>query len=68
MQAFAFEVYRRFLNGQTLRQLSAELGIPPDRIEQRLRAAAQYRERGRDIPGSAAVRFAEESLLRWARR
>ena len=68
MQAFAFEVYRRFLNGQTLQQLSAELGVPADRIEQRLRAAARHRECRQSTPQHTAVRFAEESLLRWARR
>jgi hypothetical protein len=44
MEAFAFQVYRRFLNGETIQQLSSELEIPADRIERRLRAAAQCRE------------------------
>jgi hypothetical protein len=33
MEAFALEVYRRFLNGQTVEQLSTDLGIPMDRID-----------------------------------
>jgi len=39
---FAVEVYERFLNGESIRQLADELQIPADRIELRLRAAALY--------------------------
>lgn len=39
---FALEIYERFLNGESIRQLAEELQIPADRIELRLRAAAQY--------------------------
>jgi hypothetical protein len=39
---FALEIYRRYLNGETVETLSAELGIPPARIEDRLRAAEAY--------------------------
>lgn len=42
---FAVQIYRRFQNGETVLQLSQRLGIPADRIEQRLRAAAQYLSR-----------------------
>jgi len=41
---FAVEVFERFLKGESIRQLSDELEIPPDRVELRLRAAAQYLE------------------------
>ena len=44
MQAFAFQLYERFLNGATVEQLARELGIPADRIAERIRAAAQYRK------------------------
>ncbi len=43
MEAFAFEVWRRFVTGETAQQLATELGIPVNRIEQRVRAAAWYR-------------------------
>jgi len=39
---FALEVYRRYLNGETIGELSAELGIPPERLEDRIRAAEAY--------------------------
>ena len=39
---FALEIYERFLNGESIRQLADELQIPADRIELRLRAAALY--------------------------
>ena len=39
-EPFALELYRRFLNGESAEQLSAELEIPVDRIELRLRVAA----------------------------
>lgn len=39
---FALEIYRRYLNGESVEQLSAELTIPVERIEQRLRAAEEY--------------------------
>ncbi len=44
---FALEVRRRYLRGETIEQLSAELGIPPDRIERRLRVAEAYVEHQR---------------------
>lgn len=44
-EPFALQIYRRVLNGETVQQLSAELGIPKERIERRLRAAAAYYRR-----------------------
>ncbi len=41
-EAFALQVYRKFLSGQTVQQLSAELGIPAERISQRIRAAQRF--------------------------
>ena len=41
-QPFAFELYRRFRNGQSPEQLAAELGIPVERIRMRIKAAAAY--------------------------
>jgi hypothetical protein len=39
---FAVELYRRHLGGQTVEQLSCELGIPLDRVAARIRAAEAY--------------------------
>ncbi len=39
-EPFAIQLYRRYLNGESVQQLSLRLGIPAERIEQRLRAAA----------------------------
>ncbi len=45
MEALAFQVYRRFLGGETVDQLAKALDLPPQRIEKRLRVAALCRER-----------------------
>jgi hypothetical protein len=42
---FAIEIYERFLNGESVQQLSIGLGIPADRIELRLRAAMYLKSR-----------------------
>jgi hypothetical protein len=39
---FAIELYRAFLGGKSIADLSVQLGIPEERVEWRLRAAAQY--------------------------
>ncbi len=44
-EPFALELYRRFQKGETVQQLSAELQISAERIEQRLKAAAVYLKR-----------------------
>lgn len=44
-QPLAIEIYRRFLEGETVEQLSTDLGIPQERIEQRLRVAQAYLQR-----------------------
>ncbi len=41
-EPLAVELYRRFINGETVEQISAELGIPAERVHQRLNAAAAY--------------------------
>jgi hypothetical protein len=46
---FALEVYRRYLNGETVEELSAELGILPERIEDRIRAAEAYLARRKAV-------------------
>lgn len=43
-EPFAIQIYRRFLNGETIATLSLELGIPAERIETRIRAAAKFQE------------------------
>ncbi len=47
MEPFAIQIYRRFLNGEPIARLAVELGIPRDRLEQRIRAARLYMERQR---------------------
>ena len=49
LRPFALEIYRRFRNGETIQQLSIELGIPADRVEQRIRAAAAYLKRNAKV-------------------
>jgi len=44
-EPFAVELYRRFLNGETVRQLAVRLDIPADRVATRIHAAARYFER-----------------------
>ena len=65
---FALEVRRRYLRGETIGQLSVELGIPADRIEQRLRAAAAYMEQQRNSrlsrPATQYRRAGSESRIR----
>ncbi len=41
-EPFALQIYRRFLDGETISALATELGIPPERVELRIRAAAIY--------------------------
>jgi DNA-directed RNA polymerase specialized sigma24 family protein len=41
-EPFAVEVYRRYLNGETVEQLAAHLEIPSERIEMRIQAAARF--------------------------
>ncbi|MCZ2074540.1 MAG: hypothetical protein LC130_06000 [Bryobacterales bacterium] len=38
----ALELYEQYLKGKTPRRLALQTGIPLDRLEQRLRAAAAY--------------------------
>jgi hypothetical protein len=42
---FALELYGRHMAGDTVQKLSLELGIPIERIEWRIKAAAAYIER-----------------------
>ncbi|HOK48493.1 MAG TPA: sigma factor-like helix-turn-helix DNA-binding protein [Bryobacteraceae bacterium] len=44
-QPFALMVYRRYLDGETVEELAAGLGIPAERIEQRIRVGALLQER-----------------------
>ncbi len=41
-EAFALELYRRFVNGESILDLSRDLGIPAERIRRRLEAAAVF--------------------------
>ena len=49
-EPFALQLFREFLDGKSIAELSGESGIPADRIERRLRAAALHQgcRRGRD--------------------
>ena len=51
-EPFAVEIYRQFLDGRSAQQLSADLGISLERVEQRLRAAARYLGQPDHEPGS----------------
>ena len=42
---FALQLLEEHLDGKTVEQLSREMGIPPERIEMRLRAATFYLQR-----------------------
>jgi hypothetical protein len=44
IEPFALSLYRRYTAGETVEQLAVELGIPDERIERRIRAAARYAE------------------------
>jgi hypothetical protein len=44
-EPFALNLYRRFLEGETVQQLAAGLSIPEERVAQRIRAAASFYER-----------------------
>jgi hypothetical protein len=45
-EPFALQLYREFLRGKSISQLSGEFGITAERIEIRLRAAAAHLENG----------------------
>ena len=45
MQPFALELYKQYLSGKSVGQLATELGIPFDRIAQRIRVAAEFTSR-----------------------
>lgn len=42
VEPFAVLLYRRFLSGESADDISAELGIPADRIRARIEAAAAH--------------------------
>jgi hypothetical protein len=41
-EPFALQLYRRFLDGESIAAIALDLGIPADRVEVRIRAAARY--------------------------
>ena len=43
-EPLAVELYRRFLEGETVWQLAVRLDIPADRVATRVQAAARYLE------------------------
>ncbi len=44
-QPFAVMLYQRYLDGETVEDLAAGLGIPEERIQQRIRVAALFQQR-----------------------
>ncbi len=54
MKPFAVLLYERFRNGETIEELAAALGIQPERIAARIRAAQTYaRQQGENAVPSA---------------
>jgi DNA-directed RNA polymerase specialized sigma24 family protein len=47
-EPLAVELYRRYLRGDTVEQLSTELGISVERVRQRIDAAALYLKRTKE--------------------
>ena len=43
-EPLAIQIYRRFLEGESIATLALDLGIPEERVEVRIRAAARFRE------------------------
>jgi hypothetical protein len=44
VKPFAVELYEEYLSGKTAEQLALETGIPVERIQARLRAAAAFQK------------------------
>ncbi len=51
----ALELYQRYLAGETIKNLSDQLGIPVDRIEVRIRAAAAHIARQETVSRSSQI-------------
>jgi hypothetical protein len=47
VEPFALQIYRRFLQGESVERLALALGISTERIAQRIRAARIYYDRKR---------------------
>lgn len=43
-EPFALQLYRRHANGETIEQLASDLGIPEERVAQRIRVAGRFLE------------------------
>ena len=54
-EPFALTLYRRVLEGETVRQLSESLSIPEERVSQRVRVAARFWEHHKARVGLAAL-------------
>ena len=54
-EPFAVMLYRRHREGETIAELAAAFGIPEDRVEARIRAAATHLEREKTRSGLAAL-------------
>ncbi len=54
-QPFAIQLYRRHLGGESVEELAASLGIPEERIRQRIRVAALCRQSDANQDGLLAL-------------
>lgn len=61
-QPFALMIYRRYLEGETVEELAAGLGIPVERIEQRIRVAELYKERQQALGKIVSFRLEPEPM------
>lgn len=54
-EPLAIELYRRYIGGETKADISADLGIPNDRVQVRLDAAARFLREHERAVGEAVV-------------
>ncbi len=60
LEPFALMLYRRHQDGESIRQIAEGFGIPEDRVNQRIRAAAAFEQRRKS-------HYPLESVLEFAR-
>ena len=54
-ESFAVQLLEEYRSGKSIEQLSREMGIPPERIEMRLKAAATYLRRHSEKSGPTTL-------------
>lgn len=55
VEPLALQLHRRFLAGESIQDLSRDLGIPADRLAQRVQAAAKYLQRQSETAIAAGI-------------